>query len=427
LAKKPENDSVARMTKDLLSLALLRAERQDYDGIASHTPDPSQVSDAAQATTLTIDDLTPPKNRKATQPSARRENLARSRRVGRFLLRALRPLALPFLHRFQARIHMAVSQTGMVDSVMRLEASLAHLQESIYSRLSDQASSHVKSASNIADIRKTLESDAKVTRDAIARVALLEERQRLLRDVVVRGFWQTLDRLDDLTLAERSLTCPVCDRSEPHDTLQTRTDHCAFGGGRLERYLCPRCGCVFGPAKYLELDQDLIDADYALLYSEYSEGDSTAEEIRAFHSLNPRPGGLYLNWGCGRWTRTIPILRAQGYDVWGYDPSAPPVGSGFIATRRDAISAQFDGIFSNNVVEHMVRPVDEFRYFHSILAPGGRMAHASPCYHYRYSSTRFHVVFLTGNSPNVLAERTGFRVMAREEEGEFANVVYERE
>jgi 2-polyprenyl-3-methyl-5-hydroxy-6-metoxy-1,4-benzoquinol methylase len=103
------------------------------------------------------------------------------------------------------------------------------------------------------------------------------------------------------------------------------------------------------------------------------------------------------------------------------------VGSGFIATRRDAISAQFDGIFSNNVVEHMVRPVDEFRYFHSILAPGGRMAHASPCYHYRYSSTRFHVVFLTGNSPNVLAERTGFRVMAREEEGEFANVVYERE
>jgi len=74
----------------------------------------------------------------------------------------------------------------------------------------------------------------------------------------------------------------------------------------------------------------------------------------------------------------------------------------------------------------MLRPVEEFRYFHSILVPGARMAHASPCYRYDYAYSRFHVIFLTGDSPHVLAERSGFRVIAREEEGEFVNCVFER-
>lgn len=94
--------------------------------------------------------------------------------------------------------------------------------------------------------------------------------------------------------------------------------------------------------------------------------------------------------------------------------------------RREEISAIFEGIFSNNVIEHMVRPVHEFRYFHALLAPGGRMAHASPCYRYDYAFSRFHVIFLTGNSPDVLAQRSGFRLVAREEDGEFINCVFER-
>ena len=259
-----------------------------------------------------------------------------------------------------------------------------------------------------------------------SRVAALEERHRLLRDIVVRGFWQTLDRLDGATLAGRRVSCPVCGRAGRHGDLQTRTDQCVFGGGRLIRCVCPGCECTFGPAKVLELDQAMVDADYALLYSDYKEADSTASELRAFRSLRPRPGGPYLDWGCGRWSQTIPVLRAEGYDVWGFEPSAPPEGAGFVVTRRDAISAGFDGVFSNNVIEHMLRPLDEFRYFHSILAPGGRMAHASPCYRYSYAFTRFHVLFLTGGSPHVLAERTGFRVAGREEDGEFINVVYEK-
>ena len=230
------------------------------------------------------------------------------------------------------------------------------------------------------------------------RLEQLEERHSLLRNAVVRGFWEAMDRLDGATLAGRCMTCPICDRTEAHGALTTRTDQCRFGGGKLERYLCPGCGCIYGPAKYLDLGQDMIDADYALLYDSYQEADSTANEVRAFRSLDPVQGGLYLDWGCGRWSKTIPMLRAEGYDVWGYEPSAPPERTDFVASGRGGISARFDGLFSNNVIEHMPRPVEEFRYFHSILVSGARMAHASPCYRYCYSETRFHVVFLTGDS-----------------------------
>jgi hypothetical protein len=256
------------------------------------------------------------------------------------------------------------------------------------------------------------------------RLVRLEGQHRLLRDVVVRGFWEAIDRLDSITLPGRHMTCPICDHSQPRDALTICTDHCRFGGGKLERYLCPRCGCIYGPSKYLDLSQDMIDADYALLYESYAEADSTANEIRAFRSLNPRQGGLYLDWGCGSWNRTVPILRAEGYDVWGYEPSMSAAAD-FVTSRRDGISARFEGLFSNNVIEHMRRPVEEFRYFHSILVPGALMAHASPCYRYSYSDTRFHVVFLMGDSVKILAERSGFRIVAREDDGEFINVLFQ--
>lgn len=167
------------------------------------------------------------------------------------------------------------------------------------------------------------------------RLARLEERQRFLKDVVVRAFWTTMDKLDETTLPHRRMICPICDRSEVREALEMRVDRCRFGGGRLERYLCPGCGCIYGPAKCLDLDADLIDADYSLLYSDYDEGDSTESEIRAFRSLSPRAGGLYLNWGCGHWNQTIPTLRGEGYDVWGYDPAGSPVNSPFVVSKRD--------------------------------------------------------------------------------------------
>jgi hypothetical protein len=258
------------------------------------------------------------------------------------------------------------------------------------------------------------------------RLAALERQAKDLRSAVMPAYWQAMDAVEAQRGPERPLACPVCGRMARRGDLELLVDRCIFGGGRLERFPCAGCGCVFGPKKVLEASEALLKADYTLLYEDYSEADSTESELRAFRSLRPIAGGTYLDWGCGRWSRTVDLLRGQGHDVWGYEPSAPPADGGFVVGDRAAITGRFDGLFSNNVIEHMLRPLEEFRFFHEILKPGGRMAHASPCYRYAYPFTRFHTVFLTGDSPAVLAERGGFRVVDREEDGEFINLVFER-
>lgn len=47
-----------------------------------------------------------------------------------------------------------------------------------------------------------------------ARLTRLEQGQRSLQDAMVRGFWATMDRPDELTLPGRRVVCPICDRAE---------------------------------------------------------------------------------------------------------------------------------------------------------------------------------------------------------------------
>lgn len=244
----------------------------------------------------------------------------------------------------------------------------------------------------------------------LERIETLENQLRLAEAFHGVGFWMLLDRIEELTLKDRQISCIVCGFRDDSGAFRMITDRCIFGGGALRRFECPECDAVFGPMKYLDLDDELIARDYALLYSRYSEGDSTANEISCFHCLEPEkaPAKKYLNWGTGgAWSRTMETLRGEGYDVWGYEPMLPRP-SEFVACSKSEISAKFDGIFSNNVIEHFRQPVGEFTFLHGILNDGGTMVHQSPCYEYRYAFTRFHTLFLTGRSPHVLAERTGF-------------------
>jgi hypothetical protein len=241
------------------------------------------------------------------------------------------------------------------------------------------------------------------------RVAQLERQLGLVEKYAVAGFWTALDGAYRSSTDQRTIECIVCGNTGAASSFKDHISQCQFGGGELRRHGCPKCGCIFGPLKYLDLNEDFVSADYQLLYSRYSEADSTDNEILAFHSLSPTPGALYLDWGSGgQWSKTIESLRASGFEVWGYEPSAPAT-SGFVVNTTDQISAKFDGIFSNNVIEHFRDPVSQFKYFAGILKSGGRMAHQTACYAYEYANTRFHTLFLLGDSPHVLAERTGFR------------------
>jgi hypothetical protein len=118
-------------------------------------------------------------------------------------------------------------------------------------------------------------------------------------------------------------------------------------------------------------------------------------------------------------------MRSEGWNLWGYEPSAP-MNASFVVREKAQLPPRLAGLMSNNVIEHFLDPVAQFKEFHALLAPGGRMAHSSPCYEYRYEFSRFHTVFLLGKSPDILAERTGFKVVSRVQDGEYMNHVFER-
>ena len=264
---------------------------------------------------------------------------------------------------------------------------------------------------------------AKLDYDAVKdRLERLEAQVQLTERYFTEAFWTALDVAYESVLPHRDISCVVCGHTDRRDAYETRLDHCWFGGGRLERYVCPDCDCVFGPQKYLDLGEAFVGRDYQVLYSRYSEGDTTENELRAFRSLRPEGEGRYLDWGAGGgWNRTLSILCDEGWRVTGYEPNAAGA-----AAAPDLAEAAYDGLFSNNVIEHFRDPVAQFRQFHALLKPGGKMAHASPCYDYCYAFTRFHSVFLLGRSPFVLAERTGFAVVDSERDGEYINHVFQR-
>jgi SAM-dependent methyltransferase len=253
------------------------------------------------------------------------------------------------------------------------------------------------------------------------RIAKLEAQIKLVETYSVAGFWQAMDRAYDMSLPIREIKCIVCDHEDGRNGFRIHLDECMFGGGKLERYQCPKCEAIFGAQKYLDLDETFVSTDYAMLYSRYSESDSTNNEIRTFNSIKPNRSSLYLDWGCGgAWSKTVKTLRDEGYAVYGYEPTVDASTEAIVKTRGE-ISAKFDGIFSNNVIEHFRDPVSQFRDFHGILKDDGTMAHSSPCYEYRYGFTRFHTLFLLGKSPHILAERTGFKVIDLTKDGEYMN------
>lgn len=71
----------------------------------------------------------PPAPQPAPQPAPARGLVALARAAGRRGLRAVRPLAAPFLHRFQMRVATAVDESGTAARIAGIEQALARLGE----------------------------------------------------------------------------------------------------------------------------------------------------------------------------------------------------------------------------------------------------------------------------------------------------------
>jgi len=135
----------------------------------------------------------------------------------------------------------------------------------------------------------------------------------------------------------------------------------------------------------LALDEEMLNLEYKNLYRIYSEGDSTESTIKTFHLLQPRRNGVYLDFGCGgEWSEAISRLRQDGWNIYGFEPSASHSSEFVFSSWEEIEHKQFDGIFSHNLLEHLFDPVAITRKLSHLLGPDGRIVHATPCFEYKY-------------------------------------------
>ena len=253
--------------------------------------------------------------------------------------------------------------------------------------------------------------------------ALIHPTELLRHQISVK--WDIIDALERGRIPDAELSCPLCDYRDAADKFGKFVASCIFGGGELARHQCPACDVIFGPGKMLRLPEAELSRDYEWHYQVFSEGDTTTQETRAFHALKPERGGVYLNWGAGAWSDAIEALRRDGWNVYGYEPhgSASTGGAHIISDKKQLAEMRFDGIFSNNVLEHLRHPVQELATMRGLLKKGGRMSHATPCFEYSYEFTRFHLFFFPGRSRAILAGKAGLRIDDFVADGEFMNLI----
>ena len=242
----------------------------------------------------------------------------------------------------------------------------------------------------------------------------IEDRIGAMARDLMRTKWGFRDFLasgkDD---GDEEIQCIICKHHGPTRTFQKMETDCIFAGGHLVRYVCPKCGCIFGPKKVLNQSPEEFGDDYVVHYSGFRESDCTWKERDAFELLKPDKKGVYLDYGCGKWSSTIETLRAEGYTVFGYEPYACDVESPYIITdKSQLLGMRFDGIFSNDVLEHLADPNTEMQFMKSLLrTPDSMISHSTSCFAYKYEYTRFHLNFLTGESVQILAKNSGMKIV----------------
>ena len=103
----------------------------------------------------------------------------------------------------------------------------------------------------------------------LERIEALENQLRLAEAFHGGGFWMLLDRIEELTLKGRQISCIVCGFRDDSGGFRMHTDRCIFGGGALRRFECPECDAIFGPMKYLDLDDELVARDYRYAFTRF--------------------------------------------------------------------------------------------------------------------------------------------------------------
>lgn len=236
----------------------------------------------------------------------------------------------------------------------------------------------------------------------------------------MKAHWRTIDLIETIAGDDKPKHCQLCGHKDSIDAFVPFETNCIFSGGRLLRHRCPSCEVIFGPQKYFKLDDEMLNLEYSNLYKIYSENDSTASTIRTFHLLKPKLEGIYLDFGCGgEWSEAISQLRQQGWNIYGFEPSASNSSEFVLSTWEEVEKMEFDGILSHNLLEHLLDPVGITKRLAKLLKSDGKIVHATSCFEYVYEYSRFHVFFFTGRSPEKLAALANMKIVDWVRDGEY--------
>lgn len=252
--------------------------------------------------------------------------------------------------------------------------------------------------------------------------------EKILLRQCIKNKWEIIDYLASKNeVIYKSNECPLCNCKSSNDSFNLIETNCIFGGGKLKRYQCPECNLIYGPLKMLSMSDVELNQEYEMHYKVYEEGDSTDAEIKAFFMLGPMKSGIYLNYGAGNWSKSVNILRNDGWNIYAYEPhiSAAKKEPYFISDKKELSLLKFDGIYTNNVLEHLKDPINDINVMKSLLKVGGKLSHATPCYEYLYEYTRFHLYFYLGRSKEILSQKTNMKITNYVKQDEFMCMVLE--
>ncbi|GEM_PF-2226422 len=226
--------------------------------------------------------------------------------------------------------------------------------------------------------------------------------------------------------------CPVCDHSATRrihfPEYPEPFAHCPSWPAH-EKFYCHACVFLWSDRFH--------GASLADIGREYVKCNTDAqrrpnERMRASprlldHLLAWTDGRRFLEYGVGYNTPYIDEVRELGLDLWGCDVSEAVPYSSHVLKLPSAMTklqkSPFDGVFSQDVVEHFGAPIEDHVRLRSLLRPGGMILSSTPVLERVWNGrspirrhiwlwTPWHTAVYSTQSMAIIARRAGLEFVA---------------
>ncbi len=226
------------------------------------------------------------------------------RQLGRALLRALRPLALPLLHRFEWRVRTAVTKTGLIDATARLENSLRACEANIAAL-----------AGNLQETRGAILQSRELSRVEfkVLQASLDGISDRLA--AIEIGQARVSDRVAAIEAGEARVEDHLAARSAVEDRLAGRLDEMWHGLSARADMILKRGVLPLGDVFLVRTPFGWLfspPSDPKLLMALYETGGVLEPGTTAIVEGLLKPGDVMLDVGAHVGLMTLPAARCVG-------------------------------------------------------------------------------------------------------------------